>query len=196
MAMSDALSYSQFIIKNRFYKMAKHIDEVLYSISPDAIVARRYNPIVGILITVIATVAMIGANYIEPFASNSDLYQYLMMVGFLVLATGVTMICYWLWGDSVRPHYAPTNEKLIRHDMTFNIADANRVEALVAAGDFKALDSLPHSAASGLIVIIYAAASGKFAIAQALEYVPHEYQPMSEPHLFEEGKFTKSAFME
>ena len=73
MAMSDALSYSQFIIKNRFYKMAKHIDEVLYSISPDAIVARRYNPIVGILITVIAAVAMIGANYIEPFASNSDL---------------------------------------------------------------------------------------------------------------------------
>lgn len=176
--------------------MKNHIDEVLYSISPDAIVARRYSPIVGILITAIAAIAMIGANHIEPFASNRDLYQYLMMAGFLVLTTGVTMICYSLWGDSVRPHYAPTNERLVRHDLTFNIADANRVEALVAAGDFKALDSIPHSAASGLIVVIYSTAGGKFAMAQTLEYVPHEYQPLSEPHLFEEGKFTKAAVME
>ena len=39
--------------------MKNHIDEVLYSISPDAIVARRYSPIVGILITAIAAIAMI-----------------------------------------------------------------------------------------------------------------------------------------
>ncbi len=175
--------------------MKKHIDEVLYSISPDTIVARRYNPILGIVITLVAAAAMIGANYIEPFASNRDLYQYLMMAGFLVLATGATMICYWLFGDSVRPHYAPTGERLVRTDLIFNIADVNRVETLVAAGDFKALERLPRSSASGLIVVVYATKSGKFAIAQTLEYVPHEYQPVSEAHLFEEGKFTVADFM-
>ena len=69
--------------------MKKHIDEVLYSISPDTVVARRYNPILGIVITVAAAVA----------------------------------------------------------------------------------------------------------IAQTLEYVPHEYQPVSEAHLFEQGKFTVADFM-
>lgn len=175
--------------------MEKHIDEVLYSISPDAVVARRYNPILGIVITVVAAAAMLGANYIEPFASDRDMFQYLMMAGFLVLATGATMVCYWLFGDSVRPYYAPTNEKLVRHDLIFNIADINRVETLVAAGDFKALESLPRSSASGLIVVVYAAKSGKFAMAQTLEYVPHEYRPVSDPHLFEEGKFTMADFM-
>lgn len=175
--------------------MEKHIDEVLYSISPDTVVARRYNPILGIIITVVAAGTMLGANQIEPFASNRDLYQYLMMAGFMVLATGVTMICYWLFGDSVKPHYAPTGEKLVRHDLIFNIADVNRVETLVAAGDFKALEKLPHSSASGLIVVVYAAKSGKFAMAQTLEYVPHEYQPVSATHLFEEGKFTVADFM-
>lgn len=175
--------------------MKKHIDEVLYSISPDTVVARRYNPILGIAITIVAAVVMLGAGYVEPFASNRDMFQYLMMGGFLVLATGTTMICYWLFGDSVRPYYAPTNERLVRHDLMFNIADINRVEGLVAAGDFKALESLPRSSASGLIVVVYAVKSGKFAIAQTLEYVPHEYQPVSEPHLFEEGKFTMADFM-
>ncbi len=175
--------------------MEKHIDEVLYSISPDTVVARRYNPILGIVITIVAAVAMIGANYIEPFASNRDLFQYMMMVGFLVLATGATMICYWLFGDSVHPYYAPTGERLVRHDLMFNISDINRVETLVAAGDFKALESLPHGSASGLIVVVYAVKSGKYAMAQTLEYVPHEYQPVSEPHLFEEGKFTVANFM-
>ena len=38
--------------------MEKHIDEVLYSISPDTVVARRYNPILGIIITVVAAGTM------------------------------------------------------------------------------------------------------------------------------------------
>ena len=175
--------------------MKNHIDEVLYSISPDTIVGRRYNPILGIVITLAAAAAMFGANYIEPFASNRDMFQYLMMGGFLVLATGATMICYWLLGDSVHPYYKPTNERLVRTDMIFNVADINRVETLVAAGDFKTLESLPRGTASGLIVVVYATKSGKFAMAQTLEYVPHEYQPVSEPHLFEEGKFTVADFM-
>ncbi len=175
--------------------MKNHIDEVLYSISPDTIVGRRYNPILGIVITLAAAAAMFGANHIEPFASNRDMFQYLMMGGFLVLATGATMICYWLFGDSVHPYYKPTNERLVRTDMIFNVADINRVETLVAAGDFKTLESLPRGTASGLIVVVYATKSGKFAMAQTLEYVPHEYQPVSEPHLFEEGKFTVADFM-
>lgn len=175
--------------------MKKHIDEVLYSISPEQIVGRRYNPMLGIVIVVVAAAAMLSANFIEPFASDRDLFQYLMMVGFMVLITGITMICYWLFGDSVHPYYAPTNERLTRTDLSFNIADANRVEKLVAAGDFKALESLPRSAASGLIVVIYTVASGKFAMAQTLEYVPHEYQPISDPHLFEEGEFVAGEFM-
>lgn len=175
--------------------MKNHIDEAIYSLSPDTVVGRRYNPLLGIIITAVAAVAMIGANYVEPFASDRDLYQYVMMAGFLVLVTGATMICYWLFGDSTHPYYVPTNEKLLRTDMTFNAADANRVETLVAAGDFKALENLPRSSASGLVVIVYSAASGKFAAAQTLEYVPHEYQPISEPHVFEEGKFTKGSFM-
>lgn len=65
----------------------------------------------------------------------------------------------------------------------------------VAAGDFKALESLPRSSASGLIVVVYAAKSGKFAMAQTLEYVPHEYRPVSDLHLFEVGKFTMADFM-
>lgn len=52
--------------------MKKHIDEVLYSISPDTVVARRYNPILGIGITAVAAVAMLGAGDVEPFASNRD----------------------------------------------------------------------------------------------------------------------------
>ena len=164
--------------------MKNHIDEVLYSISPDTIVGRRYNPILGIVITLAAAAAMFG-----------DMFQYLMMGGFLVLATGATMICYWLFGDSVHPYYKPTNERLVRTDMIFNVADINRVETLVAAGDFKTLESLPRGTASGLIVVVYATKSGKFAMTQTLEYVPHEYQPVSEPHLFEEGKFTVADFM-
>ena len=175
--------------------MKKHIEEALYSISPDTVVGRRYNPIWGFVITFATAAIMIGANYIEPFASNRDMFQYLMMGGFLALTTGATMICYWLFGDSMRPYYAPTNEKLVRTDMMFNIAEINRVEALVAAGDFKSLEKMPHSSASGLIVVVYSTKSRKFAMAQTLEYVPHEYQPVSDPHLFEEGKFTVADFM-
>ncbi len=72
--------------------MKKYIDEVLYSISPDTVVARRYNPILEIGITAVAAVAMLGAGDVEPFASNRDMFQYLMMGGFLVLATGTNFM--------------------------------------------------------------------------------------------------------
>lgn len=175
--------------------MQNNIDEMIYSISSDTIVGRRYNPLLGIIITAIGAAMFFVNSFIEPFASNLEMHQWMMMGAICVLVVGATMVAYWLFGDSTHPYYKPSSEKMQRTELSFDKVDLNRIVALVEAGDFKALESIPRSNSSSVLVIIYATDSDSVAVAQVQEYIPHEYHPVTDILIFKQGEFKSSQLM-
>jgi len=175
--------------------MIGNIDKALYEIAPDQIEKRRYNPLAGFAIVTAAAVMLAAGIFVEPIASDGELGRWLTMLSLCALAVGAVMVCYWLFGDSVRPYCKGNSKRLLRTELSFDKVDLGRVEAMVSAGDFKSLETLPRSTSSGVIAVIYSSGDD-LAVAQVCEYVPHEYRPVSEPHLFRKGEFRTAGFME
>ena len=79
-----------------------HIDRAIYHASKD-IVCRRYNPLAGIVLTIVGA-ALLWANYhVSYFDERELLAQWNLLLSSCLLLTGLTMICYRLFGDSSAP---------------------------------------------------------------------------------------------
>ena len=95
-----------------------HIDRAIYHASKD-IVCRRYNPLAGIVLTIVGA-ALLWANYhVSYFDERELLAQWNLLLSSCLLLTGLTMICYRLFGDSSAPVERATGERLYRSEYFF-----------------------------------------------------------------------------
>lgn len=164
--------------------MEKIIDDAIYNASPD-ITRRRYNPLLGILLTA-ASIVMLWANEnIELFTNSDVLTQWNLLTASCMLCTGATMICYRLFGDSSAPVEKQSRERLYRSEYTFGLHDLPKIEEAVEQGNFSLLQQLPHSYQPAAQVVYYRTDSGSVIAAQVLK----NSEPASEIKVFHKGEY-------
>lgn len=162
-----------------------HIDQAIYHAS-NQIVRRRYNPLSGILLT-LAGGALIWANYHTPFFEAHELpAQWNLLVSSCLLLTGLTMICYRLFGDSSAPIEHITGQRLYRTAYSFEASELPRLRRAVEAGDFTLLNKLPHSYQPAVEVVCYRTESGSLLAAQLLQ----RHEPLSGVLVFRKDTYT------
>lgn len=160
------------------------IDNTIYTASPE-IIRHRYNPILGFLLTG-ASVFGLWANSTMPvFDENELLGQWNLLISSCVLCTGLTMICYWLFGDSSSPVEKKSRERLYRSEYCFEVTQLPKVAAAVEEGNFTLVQQLPRSYQPSTQVICYRTDSGSVIAAQVLK----NHEPAGPIHVFRKGEY-------
>ena len=164
--------------------MKTNIDNSIYTASPE-ITRRRYNPLLGIVLTA-GSIALLWTNETsEVFQMNDMLYQWNLLFSSCLLCTGLTMICYRFFGDSSAPVEKKTKERLYRTEHSFEAHDLPKVVAAVEQGNFAMLKQLPRCYQSAAQVICYSTDSGSVMAAQVLR----NQEPASDIRIFHAGEY-------
>lgn len=162
-----------------------HIDRAIYHVSKD-IVCRRYNPLAGIVLTIVGA-ALLWANYhVSYFDERELLAQWNLLLSSCLLLTGLTMICYRLFGDSSAPVERATGERLYRSEYFFETSELPRIREAVETGDFSLIGKLPRSYQPAAEVVCYRTESGSILAAQLLQ----RHEPQCDVLVFREGNYT------
>ncbi len=162
-----------------------HIDRAIYHASKD-IVRRRYNPLLGTVLT-LAGGALLWANYHVSFFEERELLsQWNLLLSSCLLLTGLTMICYRLFGDSSAPVEQQTGERLYRSAYYFETSELPRIREAVETGNLALLGKLPRSYQPAAEVVCYRTESGSILAAQLLQ----RHEPQSGVLVFREGAYT------
>lgn len=164
--------------------MKTNIDNTIYTASPE-ITRRRYNPLLGIILTA-GSIALLWANeHVELFQIHEMLYQWNLLISSCILCTGLTMICYRFFGDSSAPVEKKTKERLYRTEFSFEANDLSKVVTAVEQGNFARLKQLPRCYQSAAQVVCYCTDSGSVMAAQVLR----NQEPASDIRIFHAGEY-------
>lgn len=165
--------------------MNKLIDDAIYTASPD-IVRHRYNPLLGMVLTVAALALLWANSNVALFENSAPLSQWNLLISSCILCTGLTMVCYRYFGDSSAPLEKQSRERLFRSEYSFDTQELPRVQEAVERGDFELLNRLPHSYQPAAQVVCYRTESGSLIAAQVLR----QQRPASEIVVFRDGEYT------
>lgn len=165
--------------------MTHIIDDAIYTASPDTIIKHSYNPLLGIILTVVSIALLWANSNVTWFETHEIASQWNLLLSLCLLSTGVTMICYRFFGDSSAPVDKTTRERLYRTEFVFDTSDYVKVQAAFETGDFVRLRNLPRSYQPSVQVICYRTDSGSLAAAQLLR----QQQPESDVRIFREGEY-------
>ncbi|MEG1886133.1 MAG: hypothetical protein RR182_07610 [Alistipes sp.] len=164
--------------------MKNNIDEAIYAMSSD-IMCHRYNPMLGIILTLVGIGSLWANVHLQFFVSHEILSQWNLLIGSCVLCTGIIMICYRFFGDSSCPIEKTTKERLYRTELCFDGSELNKVKRAVETGDFAFLLKLPKSYHPAAQVIYYRTDSGSMLAAQVLQY----QTPATDVKVFHSGEY-------
>ncbi|MEG1700061.1 MAG: hypothetical protein RR270_02140 [Alistipes sp.] len=145
--------------------MNKLIDDAIYTVSPE-IVRHRYNPLIGIVLTV-ASIFLLWANsHSAIFEQHEMLSQWNLLLSSCMLCTGAVMICYWLFGDSSAPIEKQSHQRLYRSEFSFDMHELPKIATAVSNGDFTQLQKLPRCFQPTVQVVCYRTDSGSVLASQ------------------------------
>lgn len=162
-----------------------HIDRAIYHAS-EHIICHRYNPLPGIVLS-LAGGALMWANFHTAYFETRDLLaQWNLLLSCCLLLTGITMICYRLFGDSSAPVERGTGERLYRSAYYFETSELPRIREAVETGNFALLGKLPRSYQPAAEVICYRTESGSLLAAQLLQ----RHEPQCGVLVFPKGTYT------
>lgn len=166
--------------------MIQHIDKAVFTADNRLIARKRYNPTLGIALTV-AGAALLWANSFLPFFTTHELLsQWNVLLAGILLIVGGTMICYYLFGDSTSARDKASGEQLYRSEYFFEAPELPRLTHAIESGDFTSLEKLPRSYQSAAQVVVYRTDSGSVIAAQALQH----HLPVCAVKVFKQGDYT------
>lgn len=164
--------------------MKNTIDDAIYTASSE-IIRRRYNPLLGIILTV-ASIVMLWANSnVAYFDLHEMAAQWNLLISSCLFCTGLTMVCYWLFGDSSAPLDKQNRERLYRSEYSFESNYLSKVRAAVESGDFTILEQLPRCYQASSQVVCYRTDSGSVIAAQVLT----NHEAAGEIRIFKAGQY-------
>lgn len=135
--------------------------------------------IVGALIIIILSCLLVVVAS-TPVITNQVASMSLIVIGIITLIYGILK----LWSDRTRNKqvfvYQPTNEKMKRISIYVDSKDMLRVQNCIAKQNFAELMQVKKLMTSGHYIDILGTDSGKCYVMQMLDYVPHQFEPVSE----------------
>lgn len=166
--------------------MNQHIDKAVYNANKDLIASKRYNPLLGILLTAASIVMLWGNSSAQFLIDNDMLSQWNLLLALTMLSTGLTMICYYLFGDSISAVDKTSGERLYRSEYFFETNELPKITQAIEQGNFSLLEQMPKSYQPAAQVIIYKSDSGSLVAAQALQY----QNPVCDIIVFKKGEYS------
>lgn len=160
------------------------IDEVVAT-NKD-IVRKRGNVVPALAIFIIGS-AMLAFSIIEK--TNLNLSSSLLFIGAIIALIGVIML--------LKPrkylYCLSLHEPVTRKEMFFDVRDRSKASELLEAGKIDQAMLLAQKDSAPVRIVLYCCRSGKFQAAQIQEYVPYEYVPTGEVHVFHAAQMKESA---
>lgn len=155
----------------------KIIDDILFDLDKESIQERKNkNPLIPVLVILLGALLIILPQIVPPLQNFSNIVQ---ILGGMVGIMGITLLLINFTKKGI-PYYLKTNEKLNRHEFSFDQNQKDKVIKHINDGNLKSLRELPQSSFSPIKVIVYKTESDNMVLMQALEYIPHVYQPITE----------------
>ncbi len=130
-----------------------------------------------VIIIVSALLVIVAAT---PVIANQVLSMSLIVLGAIAIIYGILK----LWSDKTRNKqvfiYQPTNEKMKRMSVYVDSNDMLKVQNCIAKNNYAELSNVKKLMTSGHYIDILGTGSGKCYVLQMLDYVPHQFEPVSE----------------
>lgn len=134
--------------------------------------------IVFSLLIIIVSLAVIVISSTSVI-SDPNISMILIVLAIVGLVYGILR----LWGDRTRHKnvfvYLPTGEVMKRYSLYVDSNDMQRVQQCIARGRYEEMTKITKLATSGHYVDVIGTPSGKCYLMQVMDYVPHQFEPVS-----------------
>ena len=157
----------------------KVLDDAIYDVAAGRVVPRKKNPTFSIVL-LLAGVAIVALAYFESIQS---IHHVLQLAGAVIALVGLIMLIMCIIHKG-SPYLVESGERLRRVERSFDHNVIDKVIKYVSEGDFDALDALPEGETGAILAITYRCRSGRMTLAQAMEFVPHYYTPLTDIFVF------------
>lgn len=156
----------------------KDFNEALYTSSNGVVVARRKN-IVLPLLTLVAGVALLVANYlIENGTDANNLKSALVLVGGALVVAGVVLCGVRIFGAGA-PYHTVDKCFLVQCQYSFERGQQDTVVKAIESGDKSALENVGESNIAGITAVCSFSPRSKFCAMQAFAYEEFVYQAIT-----------------
>ena len=156
----------------------KDFNEALYASSNGVVVARRKS-IVLPLLTLVAGVALLVANYlIENGADANNLKSTLVLIGGIFAVAGVVLCAVRIFGAG-EPYHTIDKCFLVQRQYSFERAQQGAVVKAIESGDKSVLEAVGESNIAGITAVCSHSPRGKFCAMQAFAYEEFVYQAIT-----------------
>lgn len=163
----------------------KNLEYNIQDLDP-RIVAVPSNKIMPVIITVIGLalflVGLLGV------ITNSIVNTLLMIVGFAVLIYGGVKAVRVFTNPYSGYIYQPTGGKLKKHSVFIQPENLQTINTILTGGHFNALKNVKKEMSAKGLLEIMATDDTAIVMAQIFEYIPYNYEPVSEVFIFVDGK--------
>ena len=155
----------------------ENIDRQIYRLSPN--IRRHVLPLYGGYICsalgLPAALVWFSAD-LSRHQTLSELIAVLMVFGGISL---LVVVCYYLFGDCVRPYYRPSHSPIEREEGFYDRSQRETIEKAVNEGDTDALSRLPRSIQAQIVVVSYRDADNRITAMQAFENDEDRLTPLT-----------------
>lgn len=156
----------------------KDYNEALYASSNGVVVARRKS-IALPLLTLVAGVALLIANYfIENGNDANNLKSVLVLVGGALVVAGVALCCVRIFGAGA-PYHTVDKCFLVQRQYPFERTQQGVVVKAIESGDKSALEAIGESNIAGITAVCSHSPRSKFCAMQAFAYEEFVYQAVT-----------------
>ena len=108
---------------------------------------------------------------------NSPVWLGLFLIGAFAL---LTMVCFYLFGDSSRPYYKPGKCQLERTYTYYPLKEQDALQEALQNGDKSALEKIKKSATPEIILVRYSDVEEKYIFSQLKRYNDNKPMPVSD----------------
>lgn len=166
------------------------IDDVFAKIAGDAVEFRRKSPVLPIVLFLVGVGLTIWSVTSAALKDNSALSSMLMLTGIALTVAALVMAGITLGSKGQYAVHKNTGEKLVRYERFYDAKDRERLGKALASADLKEFSAIPKNPSSRVLVTFYCTKSGSLAMAQMSEYIPHNFEPVTEVYLFtDQGEY-------
>ncbi len=154
----------------------ENISTAIYSVLDQKVEGRR-KPIVVPICAAVVFIAVFAAGLT---AEHPNVHFGVSLCGAMGLSISLMLIAARLFGGGHYPYYLPSSEFLVRKERFYTNEQLDKLQTLVARGDYDGVCALPTVDSSNVMLVSYQTGDGKVAVCQIQTYIPHEYRPVSE----------------
>ncbi len=158
----------------------KRIDKEIYRCSKD--IKRRYTNSWKWIVAGVLCSAMLLFG-----VENIWLNALLLTVGWSGAAILLSIVLYYLVGDSCRPIHKPTGEIMERSELYFEASQVATIKALMESGNLATIENMPRSFSPDYLFVKYVNKSGSMVCAQLLENSGTTLKPITKVAVVSRG---------